>query len=457
MARYWRISGIQTASNTLDVQALALSDGSTDYAAPLLSGALGAGFVIDWDLGADLPVDRLKLTAGAQADWPTSLLLMQSVDGQSWSAGLSFNTMAWPGSGVQQLFSFDAYAPFVSLLLNGNAANASTTFADSSQTPKTVTVVGNAQISTAQSKFGGASMYFDGTGDYLTAPKGTDLQFGSGNFTVELWYNQTSRVKAYPCLWSNYNSYSAGAIGLYAGHGSGLTTKFQVAVSGKTFPAIQSTQDIVTNSWQHLAVVRQGDTLTLYVDGVAAGSTSIAGITLDGVGPSFHVGLTGDVLTDSTINGYIDDLRITKGVARYTANFTPPTAEFFAITGLTPPAIATPLDTPAIVLRDPGHQDGTLHLRAPDPSAIDMLDGGSHKVVGTVAEKASPTNLPLVRRVMLIDEQSHRVVRETWSDAAGNYTFTSVRSATTYTVLAYDHTETYGTVVADRVLPEAMP
>ena len=234
MARYWRISGIQTPSNTLDVQALALSDGSTDYAAPLLSGALGAGFVIDWDLGADLPVDRLKLTAGAQADWPTSLLLLQSVDGQSWAAPTQVATITYPGAGIA------------------------------------ATVV----------------------------PGGS---------------------------------------------------------------------------------------------------------------------------------------------------------------GTTPPAIATPLDTPAIVFRDPGHQDGTLHLRAPDPSAIDMIDGGSHKVVGTVAEKASPTNLPLVRRVMLIDEQSHRVVRETWSDAAGNYSFDSVNANTTYTVLAYDHTETYRAVVADRVLPEAMP
>jgi len=88
---------------------------------------------------------------------------------------------------------------------------------------------------------------------------------------------------------------------------------------------------------------------------------------------------------------------------------------------------------------------------------MDMIDGGSHKVVGTVAEKASPTNLPLVRRVMLIDEQSRRVVRETWSDAAGNYSFDRVNAHPTSTVLAYDHTETYRAVVADRVLPEAMP
>ena len=75
----------------------------------------------------------------------------------------------------------------VSLLLHGNGTNGSTTITDSSPTPKTVTAVGNAQISTAQSKFGGASIAFDGTGDYATVPSASAFDFGTADFTVEAW------------------------------------------------------------------------------------------------------------------------------------------------------------------------------------------------------------------------------------------------------------------------------
>ena len=85
----------------------------------------------------------------------------------------------------------DASYSSVSLLLHGNGINGSTTITDNSPSPKTVTAVGNAQISTAQSKFGGGSIAFDGTGDYLTTPNNSDYQFGTSDFTVECWINTT--------------------------------------------------------------------------------------------------------------------------------------------------------------------------------------------------------------------------------------------------------------------------
>jgi hypothetical protein len=75
----------------------------------------------------------------------------------------------------------------VSLLLYGNGINGSTSIIDSSPSPKTVTAFGNAQISTAQSKFGGSSIAFDGTGDYLTVPDNDNFALGNGNFTIECW------------------------------------------------------------------------------------------------------------------------------------------------------------------------------------------------------------------------------------------------------------------------------
>jgi hypothetical protein len=216
----------------------------------------------------------------------------------------------------------------VSLLLHGDGTNGSTTITDNSPSPKTVTAVGNAQISTAQSKFGAASIAFDGTGDYLTVPStGTPGDLGAGNFTVELWHFLISRLNTFPCLINNYSFFAAGSFALFAGHNSSTTTKYQLALNGSGFPSINSTANISYNQWVHLAVVRNGLTITLYVDGIASGTVTSAA-TLAGTNGSLWVGTAGDVLTDGAINGYMDDIRITKGVARYTANFTPPIAPF---------------------------------------------------------------------------------------------------------------------------------
>jgi len=235
--------------------------------------------------------------------------------------------MSWVITGSEKN-PVDLYRSQVSLLLHGDGANGSTTITDSSPTPKTVTAVGNAQISTAQSKFGGASIAFDGTGDYLTVlSTGAPGDLGAGNFTVELWHFLVSRLNTFPCLISNYSSFAAGSFALFAGHSASTTTKYQLALDGSGFPSINSTANISYNQWVHLAVVRSGSTITLYVDGTASGTVTSAA-TLAGTNGSLWVGTTGDTLATGAINGYIDDLRITKGVARYTANFTPPTAPF---------------------------------------------------------------------------------------------------------------------------------
>jgi hypothetical protein len=183
---------------------------------------------------------------------------------------------------------------------------------------------GNAKISSTQSKFGGTSMYFDGTLDYLTMPLTPNLQFGTGDFTVECWTYLITRTNQYPAIWSNYNGYTPGSLCLFAGHNSGITTAYQVAINGSGFPNIQG-GTISYNTWVHLAVVRNSGTIRLYVNGTSVGTPYTTAVTLNGVGSRFFVGTTGDDISNCVINGYVDDLRITKGYARYTSNFTPPT------------------------------------------------------------------------------------------------------------------------------------
>lgn len=212
----------------------------------------------------------------------------------------------------------------VSLLLHGNGTNGSTTITDSSPSPKTVTAFGNAQISTAQSKFGGASIAFDGTGDWLQVPDSNDFTFGSENFTIEAWiYNNTTGQFRHIVGQGN----SLGTVAAFYFFKSNTNKLSGLIGSSGGSTVVTSSADLPLNAWTHVAFVRNGGTLTLYINGAADGATSVTGIVLNDLSNQVRVGAAGEFTSD-TWNGYIDDLRITKGIARYTANFTPPTAPF---------------------------------------------------------------------------------------------------------------------------------
>lgn len=207
----------------------------------------------------------------------------------------------------------------VSLLLHFNGSNGSTTFIDSSSNNLTVTAVGNAQISTTQSKFGGASGAFDGNGDSLTAPASSLFAFGTGDFTIEAWlYSLDTGSSERGIFDTRTTQFGAGVMLRENPNG------FMVFINGVI--GISTSTGRIPNTWQHVAAVRKGTTLTLYVDGVSSASvTNSANLTQNGCRVS---GFVDTQASPYAYNGYIDDLRITKGVARYTANFTAPTAAF---------------------------------------------------------------------------------------------------------------------------------
>jgi hypothetical protein len=182
---------------------------------------------------------------------------------------------------------------------------------------------GNAKLSNSVVKYGNNSLYFDGTGDYLTVPSTPNLRF-TGNFTIEAWIYPVARVSSFPCLVSNFNTFTTnGAVGIFAGHNNVASTKYTVAFNG-THPIIQSTSNILYNTWIHIALVRNGSTITLYINGVAEGSSANQTATVNGTQNFWWIGNTGDALATAAFNGYISDFRVS-GLARYTANFTPPT------------------------------------------------------------------------------------------------------------------------------------
>jgi len=175
--------------------------------------------------------------------------------------------------------------------------------------------VGDAQVSTSVKKFGTGSMAFDGTGDYLKQPTSVNLSFGSGDFTLECWAYFTS-VANFPTLTdSRVTSAST------AGFNLGLSTaKVQIY---STSQILIGATALSANTWYHIAVTRASGTLKIWLNGVqdatVANSTNWSDTT-------FLVGAT--PTPTNYMTGYIDDLRITKGYARYTATFTPPTAAF---------------------------------------------------------------------------------------------------------------------------------
>jgi len=220
----------------------------------------------------------------------------------------------------------DPYYNNVSLLLHGDGANGSTTIVDSSPSPKTVTAFGDAQISTAQSKFGGASIAFDGTDDYLQIPASSDFDFGTEDFTVEFWLYQTSAVVFATIIDVNY-----GTSPNFTFQRDSTLLKFNLYLNGLG-TTISETSLHSLNTWQHYAIVRKGtsaNNVVIYRDGVNVGSGTYTG----NAGNSSVTFNIGGSPVGPDFPGYIDDLRITKGIARYTANFTPPTAPFTEVWG----------------------------------------------------------------------------------------------------------------------------
>ena len=282
----------------------------------------------------------------------------------------------------------DPHFDKVSLLLHMDGANGRTTFTDSSATPKTVTAVGDAKISTAQSKFGGASGYFDGVGAYLTVPYSSGFAFDAGEFCVEHWVFPESGNPSICDLVASNSAVFPGngwAIRLRTGDKpiAGLST------SGSDYIGLEGTITIPLNTWAHLALVRVGNTASLYVNGLLSVSATITGSQNNTNDPIF-IGKNGAV-ADSTWNfkGYIDDVRITKGVARYTANFTPPTEPFpnaslaYALSGTVTGSTGSPVARAIRAQREDtgAYVGGTISNATTGAYTIPTEHPGEHTVV----------------------------------------------------------------------------
>lgn len=213
-----------------------------------------------------------------------------------------------------------AFDSFTVLLAHFDGADASASFIDSSAAPKTLTGAGNAQIDTAQSVYGGASLLLDGTGDSVSMGGSADFAFGSGDFTIDFRFRPSSVTGTR--IFFDFRP--TGTQGFYPTIYTDGTTLYFFTNSGNR---ITGASVLAVNTWYHVAVARSGTNTKMFLNGTQEGSTYVDSNTyLNGasrpiVGVSGTDGLTGWA-------GHVDEMRVSKGIARWTANFTPPTSPY---------------------------------------------------------------------------------------------------------------------------------
>jgi len=266
---------------------------------------------------AGIATDSRSVAAGKQ--WATGSTTLNvgvrfngvGSNGVPWVTG---STTFRPGPMRDSSFSS------VSLLLHMNGSNGSTTFTDSSSNGLASTAT-NATISTAQSRFGGASGSFVGATSYLTINPGTSSPFnlGTGNFTLELFaFISTSQPQSFPIVFSHGTG--AANYGIIADVAASTLAFFYG--SPRQYMALGG---LAYETWTHLAVSRSGTTIKAFANGATQSSQTMSAQLGDSSAMTVGAEVGGSL---NRFKGYLDELRVTKGVARYTADFAAPAAQF---------------------------------------------------------------------------------------------------------------------------------
>jgi len=209
----------------------------------------------------------------------------------------------------------------VVLMLHMNGSDGSTTFTDESYYSKSVLANGDAQVDSAQFKFGNGSCLFDGTGDFLTLTSSNNFDFGTADFTIDTWVRYNSLTQQYRDLLDIGDGGNISGIRLEY---DATVGNYTVYINGSFFNFANSS---IVNTWSHVALVRSSNSIYLFVDGNSQGTvTAIGNPNIVGNSAGMIIGTNSSRIYQ--IDGWMDELRVTKGVARWVSNFTTPTIEY---------------------------------------------------------------------------------------------------------------------------------
>ena len=274
------------------------------------------------------------------------------------------------------------------LLLHCDGTDGSTTFTDSGETVHTVTANGNAQIDTALNKFGTGSGLFDGTGDYLSIPDSNDWDLETSNFTIDFWVRFTNTGGSQTIF--ELGKYSANA-GIQIQTEGGTTLK--VYINGGSADLSVNWTPLI-DTWYHVAIIRSGGNINAYINGVSLGSSANS----EDIQSSTFGARIGNNETSNYFYGYLDEIRVVKGTAIWTEDFTPSDTPYQASASNSwkvSELISTGWHFVAVVFKGTGaaetdckiYVDGvikTINFTS-DPSFVKMADTSSLFRIGTTS------------------------------------------------------------------------
>jgi hypothetical protein len=211
---------------------------------------------------------------------------------------------------------------FTKCLLHFNGADGATSTTE--ENGKAVTFYGGAALSTTSPKFGTASLFLDGNGDYISLADSADWYMATGNFTIDFWVKRDGAQSLYDSIIGQYNNSTGGPFLIYFT----ALSKIEVLLNG-VVGVLTSASAIDDLTWTHVALVRSSTTATdLYINGVKAAATYATNYNLTNVAHALTIG--NQVGGTAYPRMWIDEVRISKDTARWTADFTPPTSEYTA-------------------------------------------------------------------------------------------------------------------------------
>ncbi len=364
----------------------------------------------------------------------------------------------------------DPYVDNVVLALPFDQDGLGNWFFDYSKIHQAIQAVGDCSLSATQVKYGDKSAFLSAASDYFQILSAT-VAITNQDFTVDGWFYLTSLSVsrglffngAHPAQASDFISGQIRTDGL---------VRFWSAGSVGTWDVATATGAVTINTWTHIAFNRSGSTLTIFINGISvATGTKSAGTTA--TGNYFRIGHAIEYGTNSIIGiiGYVDDFRVTLGVARYSTDFTPPLA-FKADY----PAVPTfSIKITPTVYRKSFFQWCLLDKKSKNITAFygksflqwSLFDkkviikpsyfkkrlatnvwwGGTGTITGIVDVGA----IPVKRRVRLYESKTGVLLWEQWSGDDGTYTFTTLSKIIDFTVSSVDHTGVYNDVIAARI------
>lgn len=298
--------------NTLALSASATNAGSGNS---LVCNSVSSGHTLDQSA---IPV--YHSTFGSHKDDLTDDLVtaisntftFSNDSGSAVASMLLLNPSGTGGGGIDE---------YTKLMLHCNGSDGSTTFTDDSDSAHTVTAVADAKLIVYDKKFGTASLSLDGDGDYITSADSPDWDFGSDDFTIDCWVKFNDLGSNTICART-----SGGSSYFYLTFENGTNLRFRDYGDGGSIDFIRSVT-VTTGAWYHVAVVRSGNNFQLFLDGVQQGATYTNSASMVDRTVALDIGhMTQN--TGYALDGLIDEFRWSKGIARWTSNFTPPTEEY---------------------------------------------------------------------------------------------------------------------------------